>query len=185
MNKYKLNSPLSMEDIKKLKAGDFVLLSGIVYTARDAAHARICKAIEDNKDLPLPLKGQTIYYAGPSPAPPGKIIGSIGPTTSVRMDSFMDVMLKNGLAATIGKGNRSEHVKKAMQKYPSVYFAALGGCAALMASHIKKCEVVAYDDLGPESIKRLEIENLPLYVAIDMYGNDYFINGKQDYLKSL
>ncbi|MBQ8536176.1 MAG: Fe-S-containing hydro-lyase [Clostridia bacterium] len=179
----KLTAPLTMEAVQKLKAGDSVLLSGVVYTARDAAHLRMKAAIEAGEPLPFDLKGQTIYYAGPTPTPEGKPVGSIGPTTSTRMDSTTPLMLSHGLRGMIGKGKRSEAVLEAMQAYPSVYFAAVGGAAALMAACVKECQVIAYEDLGPESIKRLVLEDLPLIVAADCHGGDYYHMGQERYLR--
>lgn len=185
MNEIRINTPLSRETIKSLKAGDQVLLSGIIYTARDAAHARFKEAIENNRPLPIDIDGQIIYYAGPSPTPPGRVVGSIGPTTSARMDAFTPMLLKKGLAATIGKGNRNEATIAAIKEYDSVYFAAIGGSAALGAMCVKSLEVVAYEDLGPESVKRLEVVDLPLVVAVDSFGNDYYKIGPKKYLNEI
>lgn len=179
----RLTAPLALETVKQLKAGDYVLLSGVVYTARDAAHLRMKAALEAGEPLPIPLEGQTIYYAGPTPTPPGKPVGSIGPTTSTRMDATTPLLLAHGLRGMIGKGRRGKAVLEAMQAFPSVYFAAVGGAAALMAHCVKECQVVAYDDLGPESIKRLLLEELPLYVAADCYGGDYYQMGQERYLE--
>jgi fumarate hydratase subunit beta len=174
-------APLSLEDVKNLHAGDSVLLSGVVYTARDAAHERMAKAIANGEPLPISLAGQTIYYAGPTPTPPGKAVGSIGPTTSTRMDAYTPLLLSLGLRAMIGKGKRSQEVIAAMQAYPAVYFAAVGGAAALMAQCVASCEVMAYEDLGTESIKKLTLKDLPLIVAADCYGGDYYELGQQRY----
>ena len=182
MMQKRLKAPLSLEEVKGLRAGDSILLSGIVYTARDAAHARLFEAIQSGKPLPIDLQGQTIYYAGPTPTPPGRPVGAIGPTTSTRMDAYTPVLLAYGLRAMIGKGKRSEKVKSAMQEHPAVYFAAVGGAAALMAACVKACDVVAYEDLGTESIKRLELVDLPLVVAVDAYGRDYYALGQEKYL---
>lgn len=179
----KLTAPFDLETVKQLKAGDSVLLSGVVYTARDAAHLRMRDAIEAGEALPVDLQGQVIYYAGPTPTPEGKPVGSIGPTTSTRMDSTTPLLLAHGLRGMIGKGKRSQTVLEAMQAYPSVYFAAVGGAAALMASCVKECQVVAYDDLGPESIKRLVLEDLPLIVAADCHGRDQYQLGQERYLQ--
>ena len=165
-----------------LRAGDQVLLSGVVYTARDAAHLRLVEAMERGEALPLPLEGQVIYYAGPTPTPAGRAIGSIGPTTSIRMDAYTPKLLEKGLRGMIGKGKRTAPVVEAMQAYPAVYFAAIGGAAALMASCVTSCEVIAYDDLGPESIKRLTLQELPLVVAVDAQGGDAFAQGQAAYL---
>lgn len=182
METIKVQAPLDAETIKKLKAGDSVLLSGIIYTARDAAHARFREAILKGETLPVDIRGQIIYYAGPSPTPPGMVVGSIGPTTSARMDQFTPQLLQHGLAATIGKGNRSEEVIAAIKEYGSVYFAAIGGSAALGARCVKSLEVVAYADLGPESVKKLYVEDLPLVVAVDCQGNDLYKIGMKQYL---
>ena len=159
-----------------------MLLSGVVYTARDAAHLRLVEAMERGETLPLPLEGQVIYYAGPTPTPAGRAIGSIGPTTSIRMDAYTPKLLEKGLRGMIGKGKRTAPVVEAMQAYPAVYFAAIGGAAALMASCVTSCEVIAYDDLGPESIKRLTLQELPLVVAVDAQGGDAFAQGQAAYL---
>jgi fumarate hydratase subunit beta len=177
----RLTAPLSLKDVKSLHAGDSVLLSGVVYTARDAAHERMAKAVEKGESLPISLDGKTIYYAGPTPTPPGKAVGAIGPTTSTRMDAYTPLLLSLGLRAMIGKGKRSHEVIAAMQEYPAVYFAAVGGAAALMAKCVTSCEVVAYEDLGTESIKKLMLKDLPLIVAADCYGGDYYELGQQRY----
>lgn len=179
----KLQTPLDKESIKKLQAGDSVLLTGVIYTARDAAHARFREALAKGEELPVDLRGQIIYYAGPSPTPPEKVVGSIGPTTSARMDAFTPELLEYGLCATIGKGNRSEEVIEAIKKHGSVYFAAIGGSAALGARCVKKLEVVAYEDLGPESVKKLWVEDLPLVVAVDAEGKDLYKIGRENYLR--
>lgn len=178
----KLTTPLSREDVLSLRTGDQVLLSGVVYTARDAAHLRLVEAMERGEALPLPLQGQVIYYAGPTPTPAGRAIGSIGPTTSIRMDAYTPKLLEKGLRGMIGKGKRTAPVVEAMQTYPAVYFAAIGGAAALMASCVTSCEVIAYDDLGPESIKRLTLQELPLVVAVDAQGGDAFVQGQAEFL---
>lgn len=183
MQNIKIQTPLDKETIKSLKAGDSVLLSGVIYTARDAAHARFREALKMGAELPVDLRGQIIYYAGPSPTPPEKVVGSIGPTTSARMDAFTPELLEYGLSATIGKGNRSEEVIASIVKHGSVYFAAIGGSAALGALCVKSLEVVAYEDLGPESVKRLVVEDLPLVVAVDAEGRDLYKIGRETYLK--
>ena len=170
----KLISPISDEDLLSLKAGDSVVLSGIVYTARDAAHGRLINALEKGEPLPVELRGQTVYYAGPSPTPPGRPCGAIGPTTSMRMDSFTPQLLRYGVRALIGKGDRNQAVEQALRENGAVYFAAIGGCAAYMAACVKKLEVVAYEDLGTESIKRLEVQDMPLTVAIDAHGGNAY-----------
>ncbi|MDM8000025.1 MAG: Fe-S-containing hydro-lyase, partial [Dehalococcoidia bacterium] len=171
MNKViKLTTPLTDTDLRGLHAGDGVLLSGTVYTARDAAHLRMFELLREGKPLPLDLAGQVIYYVGPAPARPGRVIGSAGPTTSGRMDAYAPALMKNGLKGMIGKGARSRPVVEAMKKYGAVYFGATGGAGALLARCIKKAEVLAYEDLGPEAIRRLEVEDLPLVVINDVYG---------------
>lgn len=170
----KLISPISDEDLLSLKAGDSVVLSGVVYTARDAAHGRLINALEKGEPLPVDLRGQTVYYAGPSPTPPGRPCGAIGPTTSMRMDSFTPQLLRYGVRALIGKGDRNQAVEQALRENGAVYFAAIGGCAAYMAACVKKLEVVAYEDLGTESIKRLEVQDMPLTVAIDAHGGNAY-----------
>ncbi|HHU92767.1 MAG TPA: Fe-S-containing hydro-lyase [Halanaerobiaceae bacterium] len=175
--------PLQEEDIKKLKAGDMITLSGILYTARDQAHARLVQLIEEGRDLPIPLQDQVIYYTGPTPARPGAVIGSAGPTTSYRMDTYTPLLLKYGLKGMIGKGGRSREVREAIKEYKAVYFAAVGGAAALIARSIKKAELVAYPELGPEAIRRLEVENFPVIVINDIYGNDLYEEGQKEYRK--
>lgn len=180
-----LTAPLTEADMMSLHAGEHVLLSGTVYTARDAAHLRMMDCIAKGEPLPMELEGQVIYYAGPTPTPEGKPVGSIGPTTSTRMDASTPTLLAHGLRGMIGKGQRSKSVMKAMQEYPAVYFAAVGGAAALMAACVTSCEVIAWDDLGPESVKRLTLKELPLVVAADAYGKDAFTLGQAEYLRSI
>jgi len=180
-----LTSPFDRPSLAPLRAGDSVLVSGILYTARDAAHARLCAALAAGQPLPVDLRGQTVFYAGPTPTPSGKASGAIGPTTSVRMDPYTPQLLRYGVAALIGKGERSQAVRDALVETASVYFVALAGCAAYMAACVKRVEVLAYDDLGTESIKRLTVENLPLTVAIDTHGNDFYQIGQSRYLASL
>ncbi len=170
---YHIRLPLSAEDVKKLHVGDKVLLSGIMYTARDEAHKRMDDLILRGKSLPIDLKDQVIFYAGPTPARPGQISGSIGPTTSARMDSLTPLLLKQGLRGMIGKGNRSDALKDIMRG-KAIYFTAIGGAAVLLAESVVKMEVAAFDDLGPEAIYRLEVKDFPCYVAIDLEGNDLF-----------
>ncbi len=170
----KISTPLTIDDLNKLYAGENVLLSGEIYTARDAAHMKLINLLKENKELPIPLEGQVIYYVGPSPSRENQVIGSAGPTTSYRMDTFTPELLKNGLKGMIGKGGRSREVKEAIRKYKAVYFAAVGGAAALIAQKIKKSEVIAYPELGPEAIRKLEVDNLPLIVINDIYGNDFY-----------
>lgn len=176
-----LNTPLEDEALKDLEIGDKVLLSGTVYTGRDAAHGRLLDLIEKGEELPIDIEGQVIYYVGPAPAKPGKPIGSAGPTTSYRMDPFTPTLLDMGLKATIGKGPRSQEVVKSMKDNNGVYLAAIGGAAALIANSIKKAEVVAYEDLGTEAIRKLEVEKFPTIVANDTEGNDLYDEGTQKY----
>lgn len=178
----KLTAPLSREDALSLRAGEHILLSGTVYTARDAAHLRMLDLLRAGKKLPVDLEGQVIYYAGPTPTPPGRPVGSIGPTTSVRMDAMTPALLAQGLRGMIGKGGRSDAVVDAMKQQGAVYFAAVGGAAALMASCVTSLEVICWEDLGPESLKRLTLHELPLVVAIDARGNDAFRIGQAEYL---
>lgn len=174
MEPIRLTAPLTREAIAGLHAGDSVLLSGTIYTARDAAHARLCQALDAGQPLPVELREQTVFYAGPTPTPPGKASGAIGPTTSVRMDAFTPQLLAYGINALIGKGDRTQPVRDAIQREGAVYFAAIGGCAAYLADCVLRCDVVAYDDLGTESIKRLEIREMPLTVAVDCHGGDAY-----------
>lgn len=180
-----LTTPLDEKTVLSLRAGDHVLLSGVVYTARDAAHLRMMECLKRGEPLPLPLEGQVIYYAGPTPTPEGRAVGSIGPTTSTRMDASTPTLLAHGLRGMIGKGMRGEAVMAAMREHSAVYFAAVGGAAALMAACVTSCEVIAWDDLGPESVKRLVLKDLPLVVAADAFGGDAFSQGQADYLKTL
>ncbi|MBI5044277.1 MAG: Fe-S-containing hydro-lyase [Nitrospirae bacterium] len=177
----RITTPLADKVIKSLKTGDKVLISGIIYTARDVAHKRLVDAIKDKEKLPFNLKGQIIYFTGPTPAPPDKVIGSAGPTTSSRMDSFSPALIKKGLKGMIGKGPRGKEVVDAMKKYKAVYFAAVGGAAALLSKRIKKSEVIAYEDLGTEAIRRLEVEDFPVIVVNDIYGDDLYLKGMKRY----
>jgi len=177
----KIKLPLTDEILKDLKAGDNVLLNGVIYVGRDAAHKRLVEALDQNKPLPFDIKGQTIYYMGPSPAKPGQAIGSAGPTTSGRMDSYSPRLMAEGLKGMIGKGMRSQDVKDAIKKYKSVYFAAIGGAGALISKTIKKSEVIAYEELGAEAVRRLEVENFPVTVINDIYGGDLYQEGKAKY----
>ncbi len=170
-----LHTPFTENDIRSLKAGDRVVLSGTVYTGRDAAHKRLCAMLDKGETLPVDLAGQAIYFVGPCPAPPGRPIGSAGPTTSGRMDAYSPRIIKEcGLRAMIGKGDRSQAVKDAMKEYGCVYFAATGGAGALIANSIIRAEVMVFDDLGPEAIYKLELRDLPLVVAIDSDGNSLY-----------
>jgi len=172
--KIKIETPLTDEVIEQLKTGDLVLINGYVYTARDAAHKRLVELINNNTPLPFDLKGQIIYYVGPTPAPPGKAIGSAGPTTSSRMDSYTPLLLSLGIKGMIGKGQRSEEVVKAIKKYKAVYFLATGGAGALLSRHIVSAEEIAFPELGTESIKKLLLKDFPAIVAIDCHGGNIF-----------
>ena len=177
----KVALPLTDETLKDLKAGDNILLTGVIYVARDAAHKRLIEALDQGKPLPFDIKGQTIYFMGPSPAKPGKPIGAAGPTTSGRMDAYSPRLIAEGLKGMIGKGMRSQAVKDAMKKYKAVYLAAIGGAGALIARSIKKSEVIAYEELGAEAIRRLEVEDFPVTVINDIYGGDLYQEGKAKY----
>ncbi len=181
MAEYSLTTPLKKEDIEKLRAGDKVTLSGTVYTARDAAHERLVGLIGEGKKLPIPLEGQVIYYVGPAPTPPGKAIGSAGPTTSYRMDPYAPLLLDNGLKGMIGKGSRSSQVVDSMKKNCAVYFAATGGAAALISRSITSAEIVAYEDLGAEAIRKLTVKDFPLIVAQDCKGGNVYEEGQKKY----
>ena len=169
-----IHLPFTKDVIKTLKAGDNISVSGVMFTARDAAHKRMAEALAAGKPLPFDLTGQTIYYAGPCPAKPGRVIGSCGPTTSCRMDQFAPALLDLGLLAMVGKGDRSDAVADAIKRNGAVYLAAIGGAGALYANDIKQADVIAYEDLGPESVKRLVVENMPLTVVIDCFGNNLY-----------
>jgi fumarate hydratase subunit beta len=177
----KIKTPLTDEVIKELKSGDLVEITGIIYTARDAAHKRLVDLIKEGKPLPFDIRGAIIYYVGPTPAKPGKVIGSAGPTTSYRMDSYTPILLEMGLKGMIGKGKRSKEVREAIVKYKGIYFASTGGAAALLAKHIKSSEIVAYEDLGPEAVRKLYVEDFPAIVVNDIYGNDLYEEGVKKY----
>ncbi len=183
MAEYKLTTPLSDEDIEKLRIGDIVYLSGVIYTARDAAHKRLVELIEKGKELPFDLKGSVIYFVGPTPPKPGEPIGSAGPTTSYRMDAYSPTLIKHGQKGMIGKGKRNEAVKEACKKYKAVYFGATGGAGALIAQRIKSSEVIAYPELGPEAIRRLEVEDFPVTVVNDAYGGDLYEEGRKKWAR--
>ena len=185
MAEYKLTTPLSDEDIMKLKAGDKVLLSGVIYTARDAAHMRMVDSLKKGEDLPFDPKGQVIYYVGPSPARPGKPIGSAGPTTSYRMNTFAPILIEKGQKGMIGKGKMSDEVKEACIKYKACYFASIGGAAAVVGKAVKKAEIIAYPELGPEAVRKLEVEDMPLFVCYDSYGNDLYEMAKKEWANKL
>jgi len=176
-----LKTPLTDIIVDELRAGDKVRISGILYTARDAAHKRLLELIKNGEDLPFNLNGQLLYYVGPSPAGPGQATGSAGPTTSYRMDAYTPTLIKMGLKGTIGKGGRSEDVIEAMKKYKAVYLAAVGGAAALLARTIKKAGVIAFEDLGTEAIRELQVENFPAIVINDTKGNDLYKEGIKKY----
>lgn len=177
-----LTTPLTSAQAQQLKSGDTVLLSGTIYTARDAAHKRLCEALERGETLPLNLQNTVIYYAGPTPARPGEVIGSCGPTTSGRMDAYAPTLMRQGVIGMIGKGARSAQVVEAMKECGAVYFAAIGGAGAVMASCVKQAEVVCYDDLGSEAVRRLTVENMPLTVIIDSEGRNLYEDGPAQYL---
>jgi len=177
----RITIPLTDEVVENLHIGDSVLISGIIYTGRDSAHKRLVDALDRGEKLPVDFKGQVIYYAGPAPAKPGRPIGSIGPTTSYRMDPYAPRLIAEGLKGMIGKGNRSEEVIEALRKHKAVYFGAIGGAAALMAKSVKKAAVVAYEDLGPEAIRRLEVEDFPAIVVNDCHGGDLYKEGMERY----
>lgn len=184
MDVKKINTPLTKEAVRNLKAGDNVYISGIIYTGRDAAHQRLIDTINKGEELPFPVENAVIYYVGPAPAKPGKPIGSAGPTTSYRMDDLTVPLLERGLTGMIGKGLRSKEVIDGMKKEGAVYFAAIGGAAALIANSIKKAEVIAYEELGPEAIRRLEVENFPAIVVIDSKGNNLYETEREKYQKT-
>ncbi len=181
----RLNTPLTKEKLSSLKAGDSILLSGVIYSARDAAHKRLIELLNEGKELPLNIKDETIYYVGPSPAKPGHVIGSAGPTTSYRMDAYAPRLLDLGLKGMIGKGARNEEVIDSIKKNGAVYFGAIGGAAALIAKSITKSEIIAYEDLGAEAIRRMEVKDMPLVVIIDSEGNNLYKLGQSDYLNSV
>ena len=176
--------PLKEQDIESLRAGDYVYLTGTIYTARDAAHKRMYDSMRKGEELPIELKGNVLYYLGPSPAREGQVIGSAGPTTSSRMDKYTPAMLDAGLKGMVGKGKRSPEVIEAMKRSHAVYFAAVGGAGALLSQCIKEAEVVAYDDLGTEAIRRLRIENLPVIVVIDKEGNNLYETAAEKWKKN-
>ena len=176
-----LEAPFTDDKIKLLKAGDMVYISGTVYTGRDAAHKRLFEMIERGEKMPFDFEGQAIYYAGPCPAKPGKPIGSVGPTTGGRMDAYSPLLIQQGLKVMIGKGSRSSEVIEALKEHTGVYFAAIGGAAALMARCVVSAEVIAFDELGTEAIRKLQVDQLPVIVAIDSEGNDSYELGRSKY----
>jgi fumarate hydratase subunit beta len=183
INNLKIISPIDTTIIEKLRVGTRVLISGVLYTARDSAHRRLVETLERGEQIPFDIRGQTLYYMGPSPPRPGQIIGSAGPTTSGRMDTYSPPLIAIGLKAMIGKGNRSSEVRKAIKRYKAVYLVAIGGTGALLSKAIKEVQVIAYPDLGVEAIMRLEVEDLPAICANDIYGDDLFEQGKARYQK--
>ena len=178
---FKLQTPLTDEDVSKLLIGDKVLISGTIYTGRDAAHKRLVDLVQAGKELPFNIQGQIIYYVGPAPAPPGKPIGSAGPTTSYRMDPYAPALMDVGLKGMIGKGPRNQAVIDSMKKNKAVYFAAIGGAAVVVAKSITDAKVIAYDDLGTEAIRELKVKDFPCIVANDIYGNDIYKEGVEKY----
>ncbi|NLA27108.1 MAG: Fe-S-containing hydro-lyase [Firmicutes bacterium] len=179
----RLHTPLKDEDVLALKAGDSVLISGVIYTARDAAHKKMVELIVKGEPLPLDLKGVVIYYVGPTPAKPGQAIGAAGPTTSGRMDAYTPLILEQGVKACIGKGRRSATVKRALEKHKAVYLAALGGAGALLSKRVLKSDIIAYPELGAEAIHRLEVKDFPATVINDTYGNDFYETGIKAYAR--
>ena len=185
MANVKITTPLTREKVKTLKAGDSVLISGVIYTARDAAHKRLCELVAQGKELPMDVKDSIIYFVGPTPAKPGQAIGSAGPTTSYRMDAYSPILIEQGQTGMIGKGKRGPEVIEAMKQHGAVYFGAIGGCGALLSKCIKEAEVIAYEDLGAEAIRRLVVEDFPVVVIIDSEGNNLYETGKANYLASI
>ena len=179
-----ITAPLSRAEARKLRVGDSCLISGVIYTARDAAHKRLCELVDAGKKMPLDVTDNIIYFVGPTPAKPGQAIGSAGPTTSYRMDAYSPTLIREGLTGMIGKGKRGPEVVAAMKEHGAVYFGAIGGCGALLGKCIKKAEVIAYDDLGAEAIRRLEVEDFPAIVIIDSEGNNLYEMGRKNYLAS-
>ena len=181
----KLQTPFTREMARTLKAGDACLITGVIYTARDAAHKRLCELITQGKPLPMEIENAIIYFVGPTPAKPGQAIGSAGPTTAYRMDAYSPALIAIGQTGMIGKGKRSPEVIDAMKAHGAVYFGAIGGCGALLSKCIKKAEVIAYEDLGAEAIRRLEVEDFPAIVIIDAEGNNLYESGRAAYLAQL
>ncbi len=178
----RITTPLTLEKVKDLKAGDSVLISGVIYAARDAAHKRLCALAEEGKELPFDVKDSVVYFVGPSPAKEGQVIGSAGPTTSYRMDAYSPTLIALGQRGMLGKGKRNEEVIAAMKEYGAVYFGAIGGAGALLSRCIKKAEIIAYEDLGAEALRRLEVEDFPAFVIIDSEGNNVYVDGRNNYL---
>jgi fumarate hydratase subunit beta len=178
-----ITTPLSDADVASLRAGDRVRISGVMYTARDAAHGRLLPLIEQGAALPIDVKGAIIYYTGPTPAQPGQVVGAIGPTTASRMDKFTPALLKLGLKATMGKGYRGQAVKDALREHRGVYLGAIGGAGAVLSRHVKKLEIVAYEDLGTEAIRRLDVEGFPAIVLNDCHGGDLYQDGQKAFAR--
>lgn len=181
----KIKAPLSREEAKKLRAGDTCLISGTIYTARDAAHKRLCALVAEGKELPFDIRDAVIYFVGPTPEKPGQVVGSAGPTTSYRMDAYSPTLIALGQTGMIGKGRRGGEVVEAMVQHGAVYFGAIGGCGALLGKCVKESSVVAYEDLGAEAIRRWEVEDLPVTVIIDAQGNDLYKTGREAYLRTI
>lgn len=181
MAEHRIETPVTDEVIASLHSGDRVFLTGYLYTGRDAAHKKLIELAREGKELPIDVKGQIIYYVGPTPARPGNPIGSAGPTTSYRMDSYAPTLYSLGLKGTIGKGSRSEEVKESLKKYKAVYLAAVGGAGALISKSIESSEVIAYPELGPEAIRKIKVKQFPCIVINDMYGEDLYEEGKKQY----
>ena len=182
-NPIRIAAPLREEDVLALRAGDSVLISGTLYTARDAAHGRMAEALERGEELPFDVRRQVIYYVGPTPAPPGRIIGAAGPTTAGRMDRYAPALLERGLKGMIGKGPRSEEVREAIKRHKAVYFGGIGGAGALLAQRVRSVEIVAYGDLGTEAIRRLEVEDFPVIVINDCHGGDAYAEAQKRWRK--
>lgn len=180
-----IHTPLTRETVRELKSGDSCLITGTIYTARDAAHKRLCELAAQGKPLPLDIENSIIYFVGPTPAKPGQAIGSAGPTTSYRMDAYSPTLISMGLTGMIGKGKRNSEVIDAMKEHGAVYFGAIGGCGALLSKCIKSAEIIAYEDLGAEAIRRLEVEDFPVVVVIDSQGNNLYEAGRKAYLDTL
>ena len=183
MAQVRITAPMTRETARSLRSGDSCLISGVIYTARDAAHKRLCALAAEGKPLPLDIRDAMIYFVGPTPAKPGQVIGSAGPTTSYRMDAYSPTLIALGQTGMIGKGKRGQEVVDAMKEHGAVYFGAIGGCGALLGKCIKKSEIVAYEDLGAEAIRRLEVEDFPAVVIIDSLGNNLYETGREAYLK--
>ena len=181
----KIQTPLTRDAVRTLKAGDSCLITGVIYTARDAAHKRLCELLDKGQPLPVDMENAIIYFVGPTPAKPGQAIGSAGPTTSYRMDAYSPALIAAGQTGMIGKGKRGPEVVAAMKEHGAVYFGAIGGCGALLSKCIKKAEIVAYEDLGAEAIRRLEVVDFPVVVIIDSEGNNLYETGRQEYLNTL